>query len=732
MGSLRRSALSLVVFCVAAQSPGTISTIAGGAGSAFTGDGAAAVGALLGGPRGLALDASGALHFADSSNQRTRVIFTDGIIRTSAGNGAVGSAGDGGAAVNASLSYPYGVAVAASGAIIVADTNNNRVRVVAPGGTIRTLAGTGTPQYSGDGGPATSAMLRSPNSVACDVDGSGSVLIADTNNHRIRRVDALGVIVTVVGTGAAGLSGDGGAAVNATLRYPAAIAFDSVGNLLVADTENHRIRIVTPAGLIRTLAGTTWGFGGDSGPATAASLYRPQSLALDTADNVFFVDASNYRVRVVTPAGVIWTVVGSGSSSSTGDGGAATNAGLNSPVSVACGARGLFIADGSRIRLVASPVAIPVGSASQTASSTFTPTATPTPTRTSTSTGTPTQTPTATSTPTQTQTGTATPTQTQTGTSTATGTGTPSSSQTASSSSSRTATPSSSSSRTSSASSSSSRTATPSPSSSRTATPSSSASRTETPSVSASRTSSASGSAGVTTTPSASASRAASPSGTQVTSPTPSRTATRSQPPCSAPVGRVSVLSGASGTAAAAASASDGNVAMYTSGTCGAGYKSFVNGPRLVFRLMLNETLPLGGNLTLSTCGLTRNNTVLYVGTGCPVTSSSFNCLRGNDDAGSLACPANSLASQLSLVADTRTFFVQVGAWSGADFVSGLSWSYAAPRMSPTSSRTSTSTSSRTSTSTSSRTRSASLTPTRTRSATASKSRSRKAKRLAA
>jgi len=163
---------------------------------------------------------------------------------------------------------------------------------------------------------------------------------------------------------------------------------------------------------------------------------------------------------------------------------------------------------------------------------------------------------------------------------------------------------------------------------------------------------------------------------------------------------------------------------MYTTGSCAAGYASFVPGPRLVYRLSLSDALPLGGTLSLSTCGLTSNNTVLYAGTGCPTWYGSFNCLRGNNDAAGGAgaggaCAGNPLASALTLVAASRLYFVQVGASSGADVVSGLRWSYSAASASPTSSRTR------------SRTRSRTASPTRTRSATGSRSRSRKAKRAA-
>jgi len=185
-------------------------------------------------------------------------------------------------------------------------------------------------------------------------------------------------------------------------------------------------------------------------------------------------------------------------------------------------------------------------------------------------------------------------------------------------------------------------------------------------------------------------------------------------------VSRVAAQSGTNGTFHVSSSAIAGNVGMYTSGSC-AGFSTFFPGPRLVFRIALVDGAPLGGTLTLSTCGFTTNNTVLYIGTGCPTWFGSFNCMRGNDDAGDAAgqsCPSNPQASTISLVATSRFFFVQLGSSSGADVVSGLSWSYSVAAASRTSSGTRSRSASRT------RTR------TRTRSATASKSRSRKAKRM--
>ena len=247
-------------------------------------------------------------------------------------------------------------------------------------------------------------------------------------------------------------------------------------------------------------------------------------------------------------------------------------------------------------------------------------------------------------------------------------------------------------------------------------TPTTSSMPTGTGSVSSTQTSSVTSSH--TSTSSSSATRTKTSSMTPTPTVSPSHTATASQPPCRAPVTRVAVQSGANGTFPIASSAVAGNVGMYTSGYCAGGLSTLFPGPRLVYRIALNDGAPLGGTLTLSTCGLTSNNTVLYLGTGCPTWSLPFGCLRGNDDAGDAAgqaCPSNPRASTISSVATSRFFFAQLGSSSGADVVSGLSWSYVAPRPSPTSTRT----------------RSRTTSSTRTRSATRSKSRSRKAKRAA-
>ena len=321
---------------------GDITTIAGG----FIGEGVPATSARLNSPSGVAVDASGNLFIADSSNQRVRrVDGATGIITTVAGSGTRSFSGDGGPATSASLKRPGAVAVDASGNLFIADSLNNRIRRVdAATGVITTMAGDGTSGFSGDGGPATNARLSSPSGVA--VDASGNLFIADSNNNRVRRVDAAAaVITTVAGGGTSGFSGDGGPAIGASLSSPSGVAVDPSGNLFIADRNNNRVRRVDAAtSVITTAAG---GFIGDGGPATSASLNSPSGVAADASGNLFIADSSNNRVRRVDGAtGIITTVAGDGARSFSGDGGPATSASLSSPSGVAVDASGnLFIAE---------------------------------------------------------------------------------------------------------------------------------------------------------------------------------------------------------------------------------------------------------------------------------------------------------------------------------------------------------------------------------------------------
>jgi sugar lactone lactonase YvrE len=286
-----------------------ISTVAGNGNPGYSGDGGPAASAMLNYPTGVAVDAAGNLFIADEANNRVRKVNPGGVISTVAGNGTQGYSGDGGPATSAELYYPYGVAVDTAGNLFIADEGNNRIRMVTPGGVISTVAGNGIFGFSGhngDGGPATSAMLAAPEDVA--VDTAGNLFIADTWSNSVRKVTPGGVISTVAGNGTGGYSGDGGPATSAILAAPEDVAVDTAGNLFIADDGNQRIRMVTPGGVISTVAGNgTGGYSGDGGPATSAELYYPSGVAVDTAGNLFIADFDNQRVRMVTGVASVTT-----------------------------------------------------------------------------------------------------------------------------------------------------------------------------------------------------------------------------------------------------------------------------------------------------------------------------------------------------------------------------------------------------------------------------------------
>ena len=332
------------------NSSGIITTVAGNSIQGYSGDGGPATRASLRGPNGLAVDRAGNLYIVDSDNHRIRKVTPGGIITTFAGNGTGALAGDGGPSTAASLRFPIGLALDAAGSLYVADSSNHRVRKIGTDGIINTLAGS-TSGFGGDGGPATTAKLTLPRGVA--VDGLGNVYIADSDNHRIRRVSSTGIITTVAGTGTPDFSGDGGPALLATLYQPFAVAADTSGNLYIADTVNYRVRKVSALGTISTIAGNQfYKYGGDGGPATAASLNWPLGLAADSAGSLYIADTQNHRVRKVSRAGIMTTVAGTGAPGYSGDGVAATTAKLRSPKGVALDAAGnLYICDSDNHRI---------------------------------------------------------------------------------------------------------------------------------------------------------------------------------------------------------------------------------------------------------------------------------------------------------------------------------------------------------------------------------------------
>ena len=320
----------------------------------FAGDGGPAVAARLNFPYDVAVDASGNLYITDTNNDRIRKVDSAGTITTIAGTGERRFGGDGGPAIQAQLDAPSGVVVDGAGNLYIADRANHRIRKVDSTGTITTLAGTGERGFGGDGGPASQAQLNFPTGVA--VDEAGNLYIADLANHRIRKVDSTGTITTLAGTGERGFGGDGGPASQAQLNFPTGVAVDEAGNLYIADWSNARIRKVDGTGTITTIAGTgELGFGGDGGPAIQARLSLPYSVAVDGAGNLYIADQYNNRIRRVDSTGTITTIAGTGERGFSGDSGPATQAQLDDPTGVAVdGAGTLYIADASnhRIRLL--------------------------------------------------------------------------------------------------------------------------------------------------------------------------------------------------------------------------------------------------------------------------------------------------------------------------------------------------------------------------------------------
>ncbi len=290
---------------------GTISTIAGTGVAGFSGDGGPASNAALNNPAGLAFDGDGNLYIADMYNERIRKIDLSGNISTVAGNGYHGGwmgapFGNGGPATDAALVYPIALAVSCSGEMYIAEYGSQRVRKVDEAGIITNFAGTARAGYNGDGLPATDAELNHPHGVALDVDGN--VYIADAWNNRVRIVEATtGKMYTYAGNGAATYAGDGMPKGSASLWIPWGITFDGCGNLYICDYNNNAVRVVDKStGYITTFAGNGqrgWGYTGDGGPATDASIYLPSGLAIDGSGNIYVADYGNNLIRLIGSTG---------------------------------------------------------------------------------------------------------------------------------------------------------------------------------------------------------------------------------------------------------------------------------------------------------------------------------------------------------------------------------------------------------------------------------------------
>ena len=339
----------------AGAEPAVITTIAGqGVGRTPYG-----LAADLSAPRTAAVDSAGMIWFTDTGHhQIKRLDPATGLVTVVAGTGMAGALGDGRPALSASLDMPHGVAVDNQGRIYIADSANNRIRMITQAtGLITTVAGTGRPGFRGDGGPATAADLDHPRFLVVAPDGG--LIVADTGNHRIRRIDPSGVISTIAGTGRRGFSGDGGPATAADLDDPRGLALAADGTLYVAGGEGvpqPYVRRIDPTGIITTIAGgLPAGYSGDGGPATAAELNSPRSIALWGTD-LYIADSDNSRIRHVDLAtGIIDTVVGTGMFGFGGDHGPANQAQVHQPRGVAVTPSGdLVIGDtlNSRLRLV--------------------------------------------------------------------------------------------------------------------------------------------------------------------------------------------------------------------------------------------------------------------------------------------------------------------------------------------------------------------------------------------
>jgi sugar lactone lactonase YvrE len=306
-------------------------------------------------PNGLALDDKGDLYISDIGAHRIFKLDRRGRLIVIAGTGEGGFGGDGGPATKARLFAPHDLAFDSAGDLLIADTFNHRVRRIDRHGTITTVAGDGKAAYSGDGGPATQASVNTPQGVAFDLDGG--LLIADTFNHVVRRVDSGGRITTFAGT-VPGHGGDGGGAKRAQINLTMAVTVAPDGAVYISDAANSRIRRVTTGGVIQTVVGygpaqDTYGggFAGDGGPPAKAKIFSATDLKFDAAGALYISDSGNNRIRVIR-ADAITTVAGSGRQGFSGDGGKALEADLNTPQKIAVAKDGsLFIADRANHRV---------------------------------------------------------------------------------------------------------------------------------------------------------------------------------------------------------------------------------------------------------------------------------------------------------------------------------------------------------------------------------------------
>lgn len=327
-----------------------INTIAGLGNPGFSGDGGVATNAELHGPSSISVDGNGNIFFVDYFNVRVRKINTAGIISTIAGNGLGGYGGDGSIGTSAQIN-PNSVAVSKKGDVYISDAVNGVIRVVNGLGIINTFAGTGIGGNTGNGGPALNARMDQPRGIAFDT--KGNLFVADAANHVVRKIDTFGIITRFAGNDTAGFMGDGGPATAARLDSPYAVAIDKKGNVFIADYKNNLIRKVDTAGIISTFAGNTFmDYTGDNGPAGLASFRKPVDLAVDAIGNLYIADVGNHVIRMIDTFKIITTVAGNGTFGFSGDLGPSIGANLYAPNGVTVDKYGnIYIGDANNHRL---------------------------------------------------------------------------------------------------------------------------------------------------------------------------------------------------------------------------------------------------------------------------------------------------------------------------------------------------------------------------------------------